>query len=180
MAKPEEKTVLVVDDEQDIVIYLQTLLEDEGFQVMTANDGDQALQRVKEKKPDFISLDLIMPKKSGIRFLYELRHNKEWSKIPVVIVTAHAKDEGVRKEVDDLFAGKTISGPQVYLEKPVKPKHYVDMVKRELGIETGVSPEDSKPAPPENMKNEIERLLSSADPDTLAAALKLLQDKKKP
>jgi CheY-like chemotaxis protein len=178
MAKPEEKTILVVDDEPDIVIYLKTLLEDEGFKVMTANDGDEALQRVREKKPDFISLDLVMPKKSGIRFFYELRHNKEWSKIPVVIVTAHARDEGVRKEIDDLFAGKTISGPQVYLEKPVKPQDYVNMVKRELGIETSESTESSKPRPPEDMKHEIERLLSSANPETLAAALKLLQDKK--
>ena len=178
MTKPEEKTILIVDDEQDIVIYLQTLLEDEGFKVMTANDGDEALQRVKEKKPDFISLDLVMPKKSGIRFFYELRHNKEWSKIPVVIVTAHARDEGVRKEIDNLFAGKTVSGPQVYLEKPVKPRDYVNMVKRELGIETSESAETSKTPPTEDMKHEIDRLLASADPETLAAALKLLQNKK--
>jgi len=178
MAKPEEKTILVVDDEPDIVIYLRTLLEDEGFKVMTANDGDEALQRVREKKPDFISLDLVMPKKSGIRFFYELRHNKEWSKIPVVIVTAHAKDAGVRKEIDDLFAGKTISGPSVYLEKPIKPKDYVNMVKRELGIEIPESGPGPVAEKKEELQEEIQRLLSSADQNTLAAALKLLQDQK--
>jgi CheY-like chemotaxis protein len=178
MVKPEEKTILVVDDEPDIVIYLKTLLEDEGFQVMTANDGEEALERVREKKPDFISLDLVMPKKSGIRFLYELRHNKEWSKIPVVIVTAHARDQGVRKEIDDLFAGKTISGPQVYLEKPIKPKDYVNMVKRELGIEIPENGENQPAGKKEELQDEIQRLLSSADQNTLAAALKLLRDQK--
>jgi CheY-like chemotaxis protein len=179
MVKPEEKTILVVDDEPDIVIFLKTLLEDEGFQVVTANDGDEALLRVREKKPDFISLDLVMPKKSGIRFFYELRKNKEWSKIPVVVVTAHARDEGVRKEMADLFAGKTISGPQVYLEKPVKPQDYVNMVKRELGIEVSPpgAPEQPAVPPAEEMKKEIERLLGAAHPDTLAAALKILREK---
>jgi len=77
VARPEDKTILVVDDEPDTVTFLQTTLQYAGFQVMTASNGEEALERVKEKKPDFISLDLVMPKKSGIRFLYELRKNKE-------------------------------------------------------------------------------------------------------
>ncbi len=92
MTKPEEKTVLVVDDEEDVREFLSTVLEDAGFNVVTAADGVEALERIKEKVPDFISLDLVMPKKSGIKFLYELRHNKEWIKIPVVIVTHEARE----------------------------------------------------------------------------------------
>lgn len=130
MSKADEKTILVVDDEPDIRIYLKTLLEDEGFNVMTAADGDEALQRIKEKKPDFISLDLVMPRKSGIKLYYELRRNKEWSKIPVVIVTAHARDEIGKKDLKELFDGKVISGPKVYLEKPVKPQDFVNLIKK--------------------------------------------------
>jgi CheY-like chemotaxis protein len=175
MVKPEEKTVLVVDDESDIVIYLQTLLQDAGFRVMTAFDGDQALRRVKEKKPDLISLDLVMPKKSGIRFFYELRKNKDWSRIPVIIVTGHARDAKVRAEMDDLFDGKTLSGPRTYLEKPVKPGDYVVLVKRELGI-----PAQATAAPPDDqVRAEAARLLQSADRDTLEAALKVLKEKQK-
>ena len=176
METTTEKTILVVDDEPDIVIYLKTLLEDAGFQVMTAGDGDEALRKVQERAPDFISLDLVMPKKSGIRFFYELRKNKAWSKIPVVIVTAHARDERVRKEIDDLFAGKTISGPQVYLEKPVKPADYVNMVKRELGMEITETP---APLPPSHeLLGRVQELLDIADPETLAEALRMLQEKK--
>jgi len=175
MTTPADKTVLIVDDEPDIVVYLSTLLQDSGFQVMTAFDGDEALKRVKEKKPDLISLDLVMPKKSGIRFFYELRKNKEWSKIPVIIVTGHARDEKVRKEMDGLFEGKTLSGPRTYLEKPVKPADYVTLIKRELGIET----ENEKTAPgPADKLTEARRLLETADPDTLAATLELLKKKK--
>lgn len=173
MATPEEKTVLVVDDEPDIVIYLQTLLQDAGFAVMTAFDGDQALRRVKEKTPDLISLDLVMPKKSGIRFFYELRKSKDWSKIPVIIVTGHARDDKVRKEMNDMFEGKTVSGPRTYLEKPVKPDDYVVLVKRELGIEAGSTAADKI----SDEREQAKKLLESADPETLKAALKLLKDK---
>ena len=72
MAKPQDKTILVVDDEPDIVMFLSTALEEAGFNVVTAADGNEALERVKEATPDFISLDLVMPGKSGIRFFHEL------------------------------------------------------------------------------------------------------------
>jgi len=93
MTKPEDKTILVVDDEDDVRNYFAEVLLDAGFNVVTAADGEEALDKIKEQKPDFISLDLVMPKKSGIKFLYELRHNKLWANIPVVIVTAHAHDK---------------------------------------------------------------------------------------
>jgi len=176
MVKPEEKTVLVVDDEEDIIIYLATILKDAGFKVVTAFDGDEALRRVKEQEPDLISLDLVMPKKSGIRFFYELRKNKQWSKIPVIIVTGHARDEKVRKEMDGLFEGKTISGPKTYLEKPVSPEDYVKLIKRELGIEAGRK-EDRDDAE-KHSKEEAKKLLDSADPETLKSVLDLLKKNK--
>jgi CheY-like chemotaxis protein len=111
MPKPEDFTILVVDDEPDVVLYLRTLLEDAFFNVATAADGKKAMEIVRRNKPDFISLDLVMPHKSGIRFFYELRHNKEWAKIPVVIVTAHARDEKIEKDIQDLFA-RTIDSIQ--------------------------------------------------------------------
>ena len=76
MSRAEDKTILVVDDEEDVRDYFADILTDVGFNVVTAADGEQALDRLREKRPDFISLDLVMPKKSGIRFLYELRHTR--------------------------------------------------------------------------------------------------------
>ena len=61
----KEKRVLIVDDENDIRRFLTMALEDAGFQVDTASDGFEALEKVKESIPDLISLDLVMPKRSG-------------------------------------------------------------------------------------------------------------------
>ncbi len=73
------KTVLVVDDEPNVRLYLQTVLEDSGFEVQTAANGHQALDRMTEKKPDVISLDLVMPKMSGLNFFKYIQKNKEQS-----------------------------------------------------------------------------------------------------
>ena len=173
MNKPEDKTVLVVDDEEDVLEYLAMALEDAGFNVQRAGDGNEALLRIKEKVPDFISLDLVMPGKSGIKLLYELRRNKQWKNIPFVIVTAHASDDLGRGDLQEIMNQKTFSGPNVYLEKPVKPEQYVGFVCEQLGIEspTGTEGED------ETMKDEIQRLLDSADASKLAEALRVLKKK---
>jgi two-component system alkaline phosphatase synthesis response regulator PhoP len=177
MAKPEDKTILVVDDEPDTVLFLQTLLEDAGFRVVTARDGDEALEKVKAGKPDFISLDLVMPRKSGIRFFYELRKNKEWSKIPVVIVTGQARDEAVKRDLDDMFSGRVVSGPRTYLEKPVKAEHYVNMIKQELGIEITKTGEAAAGDEAE-LRDELRAMAGMADLDALKEALRILKDKK--
>jgi DNA-binding response OmpR family regulator len=80
-----KKTVLVVDDEEDIRRYLSAALEEAGFNVLNAVDGDEGLKAVKANRPDLISLDLVMPKKSGVKFHRELIKNKDWAKIPVTI-----------------------------------------------------------------------------------------------
>ena len=173
MIKPEDKTVLVVDDEPDVLTYLTMVLGDAGFNVMSATDGNEAMERLKEKKPDFISLDLVMPNKSGIRFYRELRKNKEWSNIPVIIVTAHAQDELGKGDLDEILGSKTFSGPQVYLEKPVKAADFVRMVKKELGIPVEEPQED----PRKVMRKELESFMDTADHKTLEKMLKELKKK---
>jgi CheY-like chemotaxis protein len=176
MPRPEDKTILVVDDEPDVVIYLKTLLEDAGFQVVTASDGNEALELVKRRKPDFISLDLVMPKKSGIRFFYELRRNKEWARIPVVIVTAHARDEKVEKDIQELFAERTMVGPRTYLEKPIKPEGYVNLVKQELGISIEEKP-DAAELEIDRLRKKARELLDHSSSEKLKKALELLEEK---
>lgn len=176
MTRPEDKTILVVDDEEDVITYLQTLLEDAGFNVLTACDGDEALEQVKKHDVDFISLDLVMPRKSGIKFYYELRHNKEWSRIPVVVVSGHVGDAKVKKDIEDTFAGKTISGPQVYLEKPVKPQDFVDIVKRTVGIPTEEKKDET--ASPGVLKQKVQDMLDDTSPEMLAEVLDMLKKKK--
>ena len=76
MERAEDKTILIVEDEPDVRLYLQTVLEDANFNVITVGDGEEAFKLIKEKKPDFISLDLILPKKSGHKLLMELKRTK--------------------------------------------------------------------------------------------------------
>ena len=76
MPRAEDKTVLVVDDEPNVRDYLAQILRDAGFHVVTASDGGEALEIIRQQPPDFISLDLVMPKKSGHKLLYELRKDK--------------------------------------------------------------------------------------------------------
>jgi len=172
MTKPEDKTILVVDDEDDVRNYFAEVLLDAGFNVVTAADGEEALDKIKEQKPDFISLDLVMPKKSGIKFLYELRHNKLWANIPVVIVTAHAHDKLGKEDIQNIFKNKSFSGPKFYLEKPINEEKYVRMICENVGVdyeEQEVS--DSM----DDKRNEIEELIKNADSKTISEILKRLK-----
>jgi len=172
MAKPEDKTVLVVDDEEDVREYFAMALEDAGFDVQRAENGNEALERIKEKTPDFISLDLVMPEKSGIRLLYELRQNNEWRRIPFVVVTAHARDDAGRGDLEEILSGRTFSGPQMYLEKPVEAEQYVAFICEQLGVE-----HEGEPAAKDTtrLRSELQELSKSVDPDKLAEAIRLLK-----
>jgi CheY-like chemotaxis protein len=172
MAKPEDKTVLVVDDEEDVREYFAMALEDAGFDVQRAENGKQALERIKERTPDFISLDLVMPEKSGIRLLYELRQNNEWKRIPFVVVTAHARDDAGRGDLEEILSSRTFSGPQLYLEKPVEAEQYVAFICEQLGVEHEGEP-GVKDA--EKLRRELQELMKSVDPEKLADAVRLLK-----
>lgn len=172
MAKPADKTILIIDDEDDIREYFADVLRDAGFQVMTACDGNEALDMVQKKVPDFISLDLVMKGKSGIKFLYELRRNKAWNKIPYVIVTAHASDELGREDLTQILANKTFLGPGVYLEKPVSPEQYLDFFCAQLGVEAKTEP---GPEEVSALQAELEQRMQNADASTLKSILNMLK-----
>ena len=180
MIQPAEKTVLVVDDEEGVRLFLQTALESAGFRVVTAADGVEALEKAKADPPDVISLDLVMPKKSGAKFLLEIRKDEDLQHIPVVLVTAHAKDSLGKKDFDAVMSGETVRSPETYLTKPVKAETYVESIKRALDmkhiktiVNVGVSDSPSK-----ELKDEIKDLLDGADPAKLEEALKILKKKK--
>jgi CheY-like chemotaxis protein len=172
MNQARDKTVLVVDDEPNVRDYLAQILRDAGFNVQTASDGVVALELIRQRPPDFISLDLVMPKKSGHKLLYEIRKDKELSKIPVVIVTAHAQDEMGQSDLHDIMENRVISGPGVYLEKPVQPADYVRCVQRALGIEESPAPEGQA-----DLKQEVEKEIGKASPEALRRALAALKPK---
>ena len=173
MAEPKDFLVLVVDDEDDIRRYLSVALEDAGFQVETAQSGKEALEKVKERRPDFISLDLVMPGGSGIAFLHDLRRNREWINIPVMVVTGHARDELGRADLSQALEGKLLSGPGMYLEKPVTPGKYIAAVQRTLGLQT----EEPSVSEEESLRAEASDALKNIPAGKLEEVLALLKRK---
>lgn len=175
MPRAQDKTVLVVDDEPNVRDYLAQILRDADFNVVTAADGSEALEIIRTRPPDFISLDLVMPRKSGHKLLYELRKDKSLSRIPVVIITAHAQDELGQDAIHDIMENRVISGPGVYLEKPVKPLDYVRCVQRALGID-----ESQDDAERINLQEELKQQLPKAEPRALGRALEALKKQTPP
>jgi response regulator RpfG family c-di-GMP phosphodiesterase len=110
-----------------------------------------------------------MPKKSGHKLLYELKKDKELSRIPVLIVTAHARDELGKDNLEDLLSNRVMSGPGTYLEKPVNPLSYVRSIQRALGIEESQATEDKL-----SLRDQLQEKLQGADADALRQALEAL------
>ncbi len=164
------KRILVVDDETDIREYLKVALEDAGFEVETACDGLEALEKIRRKPPDLISLDLVMPKHSGIKCYRELQKNKKLSKIPVLTVTGHARDELGKADFEEM----TMSGPGVYLEKPVSPHKYVAAVRELLGMEPLETQEEVKP---DDLQKSLSEALKGANAEAMQRALEVLKKK---
>ncbi|MFH1540079.1 MAG: hypothetical protein ABIH66_14085 [bacterium] len=90
----------------------------------------------------------------------------------MIIVTAHAQDEMGKNDLDDIMKNKTLSGPGVYLEKPVTPRTYVNSIKKALNME--ITEEEEKFMP---VKEELNKQLSGADPEKLKKMLDILKDK---
>ena len=165
------KLVLVIDDEPDLRLFIKTVLEDAGFEVAVAGNGKEALERMTEKKPDVISLDLVMPKMSGLKFYRYIQKNKDRSGIPVVVVTAHARDEMGKSDLEKIKAAKPKDGTMLIVDKPINPPAYVNTVRRALGMSEiemeGTGEEDI-------LKVKLKEKMKSADKKKLEHALKIL------
>lgn len=109
-----KKTILIADDEEDIVELLRYNLENEGFEVITAYNGKKAVELAENQSPDLIILDVMMPEMSGFEASQALKSNPETQNIPFVFLTARGEEEN---EVYGLNLGA-----DDYIQKPIKPK----------------------------------------------------------
>ena len=114
------KKILIADDEADILEILQFNLQQEGYEVITAKNGDEAFEKAKKNQPDLIILDIMMPGKNGIEVCNLLRKLPQFSNTLIIFLTA-MNDEGT--EIRGLE-----SGADDYLTKPVSPKVLVSKV----------------------------------------------------
>jgi Fe-S oxidoreductase/CheY-like chemotaxis protein len=106
------RKILVVDDEEDVRIFLVTVFEDAGAEVISASSGDEGIAMALEHQPDLISLDLSMPGKDGVETFVELRKTEGTREIPVCVVTGHP-------EFRQVIYDRPVSPPEGYLGKPV-------------------------------------------------------------
>jgi CheY-like chemotaxis protein len=111
--------VLVVDDEGDIVEYLSTVLEDEGFSAAGLTVADGALDWIRRERPDLVLLDVMMPGRTGLSLFRAMREDEEVRGIPVVIISGCAREEEFEaSDPLELRAG-ALRPPEGYLEKPI-------------------------------------------------------------
>jgi two-component system alkaline phosphatase synthesis response regulator PhoP len=122
MGSSMAKTILAVDDERSIVRLVQVNLERQGYNVVTAFDGKQALERIAEHRPDLVICDVMMPYMDGFEVLTALRKDPATRELPVIMLTAKAMD-------NDVFTGYQ-RGADCYLTKPFSPLELISFVKR--------------------------------------------------
>ena len=129
----EKKQVLVIDDEPDVVTYLSMLLEDNGFETVTAANGIEGMEKAKENHPDLICLDITMPEQSGIRFYRNLKEDAELSHIPVVVVTAVTGKGGDPVPFKEFLSSRTVvPPPEGFFSKPIVREEFLTEVNRIL------------------------------------------------
>nr|CAJ31188.1 Reductase, iron-sulfur binding subunit containing response regulator receiver [uncultured sulfate-reducing bacterium] len=123
--KVRQGKILVVDDQPDVVTYLEALLQDTGYDVVTAFDGAEGIQTAKDEQPDLITLDVTMPGKSGVSVFNELRSTPGVDKIPVFIVTGDI-------DFRQLMYQRTVEAPEGFMQKPINEDVFLMTVDRLL------------------------------------------------
>lgn len=114
----DKKKILVIDDEPQLLAVLKTRLESNNYEVITAVDGNDGIEKLLKELPDLILLDIKMPKKDGYTFVKEMRANRNVKDTPVIILTA-------RDKMKDLFA---IEGINEYIVKPFKSEELLESI----------------------------------------------------
>ena len=147
------KTVLVVDDDDNTRRFLTVALEENGYEAVTAADGDEGYQKIQEIMPDLILLDVMMPKKTGFSLFKQIRRKEEFKDIPVIMLTGVA---GVLEEDDAQADGDTFESPfdsireglrrgiqkmreegvirpERFIDKPIDPEELIEAVRGLIG-----------------------------------------------
>ncbi len=164
MAHASEKKILVVDDEPDVRNFLVACIEDAGFKVDFAVDGVDALEKIKANKPDLMTLDMVMPRKSGISLMRKLKNDEAWASIPIIVITAHAHDEFGKEDIKEFNAFATRHRPKITMEKPITPERLVKAICDILNVEPD---EEMGKTELTNEQEEVIKLVQSTDPETL-------------
>ena len=119
------KTIMVVDDNPDIITIVRTILEGKGFNVLSASSGAECLEALKGQKPDLIVLDIMMPEMDGLEVLTRLKAMSEFTNVPVVLLTA-------KVQYEDVLGGYKL-GADYYITKPFTSTQLINGINLLLG-----------------------------------------------
>jgi len=121
------KTILIIDDEKDMRTYLTALFRKAGYDAKTAANGEEGLELAQECAPDLITLDVLMPKGSGIRAYRGLRTSEKTSLIPIVVLTGLTR-------LDDFFGDLgDLPKPDEMVEKPIDRESFLEKIEALIG-----------------------------------------------
>lgn len=115
-----EYSVLVAEDEPNIVLSLQFIMKKAGIRVRVAEDGDRALWEIEQEKPDAVLLDIMLPKRDGFSVCETIKKNPAWSDIKIIILTAKSRDTDKQRAM--------ALGADDYITKPFSTRELVDRV----------------------------------------------------
>lgn len=121
-----QKKILIIEDEEILLNILKKKLIGEGFEVLTALDGEEGLKVIKEKKPDLILLDILMPKKTGFEVMEEKIKDPEIKDIPIIIVSNSGQPV-------ELERAKALGAKDCLVKTEFDPQEVVDKVKQQIG-----------------------------------------------
>lgn len=116
--------ILIVDDEPDLITTVSFRLEKIGYEIISAADGREGLEKARQEKPDLIILDLMLPKMDGYKVCGMLKHDQRYNKIPIILFTARA-------QVSDQKIGMDC-GADAYITKPFEPQVLLEKIKELL------------------------------------------------
>ena len=122
------KRIMIIDDEKDVRLYLKTLFEKTGYETETAQDGDEGYPKTVAYKPDLITLDILMPKQSGIRLYTKLKEDEALKDVPVVVLTGLTQYQQFYHQdfpEDEL--------PDAFVEKPIQQEQLLKIVQGLIG-----------------------------------------------
>jgi len=146
------KQVLIVDDDKNAVKYLSAVLSDNGYDPVAAYDGSEGMKKVEAAKPDLIVLDVMMPKKTGFVLFKQLKQDKRYKEIPILMLTAvsgvleeleeHKEEtferpydslrESLKKKIQEMREEGLVR-PEMFVDKPVESDSFIAKVRELIG-----------------------------------------------
>jgi twitching motility two-component system response regulator PilH len=125
-----DQKVLLVEDDADVRLFVFTALERHGFTTLTAVNGEEGMQIVRDERPDLIILDILLPKQSGVKMYRELKKDAALMHIPVVVLSGISRRTFLRsQEALTESEGVSVPEPEAYLEKPVTAEELTETIR---------------------------------------------------